>query len=145
VEKAPVILAPVEEFASKPRLRVLLADGDAASRRLEKALLEADGHHVTETATAGEAVRSFLEGSFQLVLVDVETTHFGGAEVIEAIRSAEPPGFRTKLYALTGEANIEAALHNNIDGVFARPLQVESLIQLATATATSEAGSVVRS
>jgi signal transduction histidine kinase/ActR/RegA family two-component response regulator len=141
LEKAPAALAPVEEVAAKPRLRVLLADGDAANLRLEKALLEAEGHRVTEAATAGEAVQGFLEGSFQVVLVDIETSHFGGAGIIEAIRSAEPPGFRSKLYALTGEASIDAALYNDIDGVFARPLQVDSLMQLATVT--SEVGPAV--
>ena len=50
VEKAPAPPALVEKVASKPRLRVLLADGDAANRRLEKLLLEAEGHRVTEAS-----------------------------------------------------------------------------------------------
>jgi len=145
MEKARAPLAPVEKVAAKPRLRILLADGDAANRRLEKVLLEAEGHRVTEAATAVEAIQGFLEGSFHLVLVDVETSHFGGAEIIEAIRSAEPPGFRSKLYALTGEAHIDAALYNDIEGVLARPLQVESLVQLATAATAPEAGCAVQS
>jgi nitrogen-specific signal transduction histidine kinase len=144
VEKAPAPLTPVEKVAVKPRLRVLLADGDAANRRLEKVLFEAEGHRVTEASTAVEAIQGFLEGTFQLVLVDIDTSHFGGAKIIEAIRSAEPPGFRSKVYAITGDTNIDAALYDHIDGVFARPLQAELLIQLATAAAASEAACAVR-
>jgi CheY-like chemotaxis protein len=121
---------------SGKRLRILVADDNAASLRLAQILLQAAGHSVTEAVTGLEAVSLFTAGNFDLVLMDVEMPDLNGMEATKAIRKTEPEKHRVPIYAVTAHAtdnDRNLCLQAGMTGFISKPFSVEALLQLVSA------------
>ncbi len=125
---------------SKPqigkRLRILVADDNAASVRLAQILLNGAGHSVTEAVTGLEAVSLFTAGKFDLVLMDVEMPDLNGMDATRAIRKTEPENQRVPIYAVTAHAtdgDRNLCLQAGMTGFISKPFSVEALLQLVSA------------
>lgn len=90
-ELAAAVPAPIPAGAapageSPPRLRVLVADGDAAMRGAIRAVLEAEGCQVFETADGEEGLRVALECEPHMMVADRHLPGLDGLALMRALR-----------------------------------------------------------
>lgn len=84
-------------------LRILVVDDDPDIRRLVLAFYEsAEDRVVVEAADGLEAIERLLEGSFDLIVLDLHMPHLGGLEVTSFVRD-DPRHRSTPIVLLTSE------------------------------------------
>jgi CheY-like chemotaxis protein/signal transduction histidine kinase len=110
------------------RARVLVVDDTAVIRKLNRAYLESAGHTVVSAKTGAEAIEAMENGSFDLVLMDLELDGADGREVTRRLRefSAVP------VLAITGHPAREvreSCLAAGIDDVLTKPVYPMALTQ----------------
>lgn len=69
--------------------RILVAEDNAINSKLVSRLLEKQGYQVKIAANGKEALASFKEDSFDLILMDIQMPELGGLEATTAIRLLE--------------------------------------------------------
>jgi signal transduction histidine kinase/ActR/RegA family two-component response regulator len=127
-------------------LSILVAEDNAVSRHLAKTLLESAGHSVVEAADGRQVVPLFAERHFDLVLMDVEMPHMDGFEATRGIRAAERAGSRTPIYALTAlvsPADRDRCRAAGMDGFLAKPIDIDSVLNIVAAIASRPAPEAV--
>ena len=88
-------------------LRVLLAEDNVTNQKLAGRLLEKRGHRVVLAGNGREALKLFEDGTFDLILMDVQMPEMDGLEAVAAIRRVEEmqeSRHRTPVIALTAHA-----------------------------------------
>jgi two-component system sensor histidine kinase/response regulator len=135
VEAAPATQpdsAPARGLA--PSLRVLLAEDNAVNRKVVTSLLEKRGHEVLVTTNGKEALAALEEGTFDLVLMDVQMPEMDGFEATRRIRLSEQgTAFHQRIIALTAYAmsgDRARCLEAGMDGYLTKPLGALALDQV---------------
>jgi signal transduction histidine kinase/ActR/RegA family two-component response regulator len=140
---APLTLPPdASESVSLRKLAILVAEDNAVSRRLARSVLESAGHTVVEAADGQQVVPLFAQGKFDLVLMDIEMPHMDGFEATRSIRASERRGLHTPIYALTAlvsPADRERCRAAGMDGFLSKPIDVDSVLNIAAALASRPA------
>jgi signal transduction histidine kinase/ActR/RegA family two-component response regulator len=119
------------ERAGRSSVSILLVEDNAANMRVTQALLETLGCRVTPARNGLEAVGTYRENTFDLVLMDCQMPEMDGYEATRAIRQIE--GFRgrhTTIIALTAhamEGSREASLESGMDDQITKPLTMAAL------------------
>jgi len=112
-----------------PRARVLVVDDVAANRFLYRAVLEDDGHEITEAADGASALAALQKAPFELVLLDVSMPGMDGIEVLRRIREAPDGG--PAVLILTAAArepsDIERGLAQGADAYLTKPVENREL------------------
>ncbi len=128
----PVVLPPV--FDSGPvdfgGALVLVVEDTPVNQKITTRLLERVGCHVRLARDGREAVETFLQGAFDLVLMDCQMPGMDGFEATKAIRLHEAGRGRAPIVALTANAQSsdrERCLAAGMDDFLAKPLQAASL------------------
>jgi signal transduction histidine kinase/CheY-like chemotaxis protein len=112
-------------------ISVLLVEDNAANMRVTQALLESLGCRTTPARNGLEAVGTYRENIFDLVLMDCQMPEMDGYEATRAIRQIE--GFqkrRTPIIALTAhamEGSRQASLNSGMDDQITKPLTMAVL------------------
>jgi two-component system sensor histidine kinase/response regulator len=131
---------------------ILVVDDNAANLRVTQALLETLGCQVTLASNGLEAVATFRDRAFDLVLMDCQMPEMDGYEAARLIRQIEAFGQRrTPIVALTAHAmpgSREASLDAGMDDQLTKPLTVSALTDKllfwlgrpSTSPQTTEAG-----
>lgn len=88
---------------SKPK--ILLVDSDLKSRGATKKLLEKQGYWVNGVAAGGQALRSLIKDSFDLVISEVRLPDISGMELMRRIQSI---GTETEVMFLTAHGDWES-------------------------------------
>jgi signal transduction histidine kinase/FixJ family two-component response regulator len=121
--------SPSANRASAPR-RILAIDDRAENIEPLKMLLEAEGHRVDLAFSGGEAVERVRRGDvYDVVLCDVGMPEMNGWQVAQRLREMTPG---VAIYLLTGWAQEIAPDEPRgalIDGVIAKPVQPERLVE----------------
>ncbi len=110
--------------------RILLVDDLAMNLEIGEAMLRARGHEVRTAMSGLEAIDLVMEETFDVILLDINLPDLDGYEVARAMRSSEPPGRRTPIFALTANAlpeQIAQALASGMDGHIAKPIDERRL------------------
>jgi signal transduction histidine kinase len=115
-------------------LRILAAEDNPANQLILKALLEVTDSDVTIVADGAQAVDAFRASPFDIVLMDIQMPVMGGVEATRAIRGlqselGQPP---TPILAVTANImthQVGEYLEAGMDGVVAKPLQIEILLR----------------
>jgi CheY-like chemotaxis protein len=127
-------------------LRVLAAEDNPTNQVLLAAMLSPLGVELCLAADGGEALQTFRDGAFDLVLMDIQMPVMNGVEATYAIRNLEraegrPP---TAILALTAHASpyqVEAYFAAGMNGFVAKPIDMRTLFK-AIETALTQAQAV---
>jgi CheY-like chemotaxis protein len=115
----------------RPCRRILLAEDNAANRKLALILLKKIGYE-TQVATNGrEAVRAVVEGSFSAVLMDCQMPEMDGFEATQEIRLWEiDKGLHVPIIAMTANAlqdDKQRCLQVGMDDYISKPIHPQKL------------------
>jgi PAS domain S-box-containing protein len=107
-------------------LRILLAEDNAVNQKLAALLLRREGHDVTVVGDGDAAVRAVVQGSFDVVLMDLQMPEMDGFEATAAIRAAErDTGRHLRIVALTAHAmkdDRDKCLKAGMDDYLTKPI-----------------------
>jgi CheY-like chemotaxis protein len=116
---------------SKSRYRILLAEDNSVNQVLALRLLEKRGHTVKVAGNGREAVSALQNGSFDLVLMDVQMPEMDGFEATAAIRRQEKiSGNHLFVVAVTAHAMVgdkERCLEAGMDDYITKPIRPTEL------------------
>jgi CheY-like chemotaxis protein len=108
-------------------LRILLAEDSYSNQRLAVGVLSKWGHEVTVVNNGCEAVATLENGSFDLVLMDVQMPEMDGYQATAVIREREArAGGHIPIIAMTAHAmkgDREECLAAGMDGYVAKPIR----------------------
>ena len=129
-------------------LRILVAEDNLTNQIVLRALLEAVGLAAEIVSDGGQALNAWQESHWDLILMDVQMPVMDGPAATTAIRAIEAAEgrLRTPILAVTANAmahQIEEYVAAGMDGVVAKPIQIEALMQALSKIAT-DAGKPTR-
>ena len=108
------------------RRRVLVADDNEINLMVASGLLAAEGADVVTVSDGDEAVRAVAEGTFDLVLLDLQMPRLPGLAAAAAIRALPAGAGAGRILALTGETleeSADACREAGMDGVLVKPIR----------------------
>ncbi len=119
--------------AALPVLKILAADDVPQNIELLSLTLSALGHHVTTVNDGEQAVAAFVDGQFDVLLMDVQMPRLDGLEATRRIRQHEQTNglAATPIIALTAsvlEQDRRAAREAGMDGFASKPLEMDRLL-----------------
>jgi PAS domain S-box-containing protein len=116
------------------KLRILVAEDNVVNQKLAILMLKREGHEVVLVGDGREAVTAAREGSFDLVLMDVQMPAMDGFEATAAIRHAEADtGRHIHIVAMTAHAmngDHENCLAAGMDDYLSKPFDMRSLREM---------------
>ncbi|MEA2001450.1 MAG: PAS domain S-box protein [Actinomycetota bacterium] len=117
----------------RKQLRVLLAEDSPINQKLAVRLLARRGHEVTVVDDGRKAVSAFKDGSFDVVLMDIqmpELDGFGATAEIRSLEAASGAAARVPIIALTAHAmagDEVRCLEGGMDAYISKPFRPEEL------------------
>jgi CheY-like chemotaxis protein len=112
-------------------LRVLVAEDNVVNQRVARGVLVRRGHEVTVVGDGRAAVEAIAEGTFDVVLMDVQMPEMDGFEATAQIRAREKTtGGHLRIIAMTANAMMgdrERCLRAGMDGYASKPLDARLL------------------
>jgi PAS domain S-box-containing protein len=113
-------------------LHVLVAEDNAVNRLVVSAILQKHGHTLVTVENGLEAVAAVQEGSFDVVLMDVQMPEMDGLEATAAIRESERgTGRHLPIVALTAHAmkgDREVCIAAGMDAYLGKPVRPAELL-----------------
>jgi PAS domain S-box-containing protein len=116
-----------------PVLNILVAEDNPVNQLVTSRVLEKRGHRVTVVSDGGAALRTWEQGNFDLVLMDVQMPVMDGLESTRAIRSKEISGRHTPIVALTAHAltgDEQMFREAGMDAYVSKPVCAERLLEV---------------
>ena len=127
-------LTPLYRPDPESPLEILLAEDNAVNQMLAVRLLEKRGHRVTVANNGHEAVALVKQGSFDLVLMDVQMPGCDGFEATATIRQWESASRRhVPIIAMTAHAmkgDEDRCLAAGMDAYLSKPINPSRLFDL---------------
>lgn len=113
------------------RISLLVADENAANRRLIAKVFESAGHQVVQVGNGKQALDTFCTDIFDVVFLSPMLPDLGAGELIHELRGAEAEASRTRIYCFR-PTGVDTALPSSdpIDGYVTKPADVEELLTL---------------
>jgi CheY-like chemotaxis protein len=112
-------------------LRILLAEDSPVNQAVAVRMLERRGHHVTIANNGVEALATYQQATFDIVLMDVQMPAMDGYETTAAIRLLEASqGGRVPIIAMTAHAmagDRDRCLAAGMDGYVSKPVRADAL------------------
>ena len=127
-----------EETPTGPnrKLDILLVEDNIINQKLAMALLQQNGHTVSLACDGAQAVKFFQQGSFDLVLMDIQMPVMDGFEATKRIRNHESKQSsiaETPIIALTAyasSADRERCLAAGMNEYISKPIRANALHRL---------------
>lgn len=124
--------------------KVLLAEDETINRVLTETLLSQAGVEVTSVEDGEQAIREAAEGTYQIILMDVQMPVVDGLEATRKIRLLEKQSgrCRTTIIALTAlamQGDREKCLQAGMDDYLPKPIDKRQLFDMLTKYLTSSA------
>ncbi|MFK8035508.1 MAG: response regulator [Hyphomicrobiales bacterium] len=111
-------------------LSILLVDDNAINRKVGSKILKRLGYEPDIAKSGGEAVSSCVEGSYDLVLMDIEMPDMDGMTATGKIRELMDDENTPYIVALTANAMAsekERYLASGMDGYLSKPIDLDAL------------------
>ena len=112
--------APTED-AHIDRVRILVADDNAANRELVRAILEGFGAELTVAADGREACEQASASPFDVILMDLRMPNLDGRGALRQIRASAGPNQHTPVLAFTADV-LETDVAD-FDGAVGKPIE----------------------
>ena len=129
----------------RKHLNILLAEDNRVNQVLAVRLLQKRGHTVVLVETGKAVLEASRDGSFDLILMDVQMPEMDGLEATARIRESEKAtGKHTPIVAMTAHAMVgdrERCLAAGMDGYISKPLSVKELFETIEGVLRLPAGS----
>ncbi|MBX3506201.1 MAG: response regulator [Parvibaculum sp.] len=142
-ETMPPAALPAQKTPGSPvsRLRVLLAEDQPVNQKLMAAVMSRLGHDMTVAENGVEAIRQLREGSFDIVLMDVQMPLLDGIQATKAIRASGETWSNIPIVALTahameGHSDLYAAAGMN--GFVSKPFRIDNLVEAIARAMSAE-------
>jgi two-component system, sensor histidine kinase and response regulator len=121
-------MASVEgaELATSIPRRILVVDDDLVNQKVATAMLARLGYNADVVNNGADAVRCILEGTYDLVLMDLNMPVLDGIEATRAVRAATTDG----PFIVATTTRVEATTQcyeAGMDDFLAKPLTLEAL------------------
>ncbi len=113
-------------------LRILVAEDNEVNQFLIQVMLGRLGHCVTLVENGQQAVDAVLNGTFDLVLMDIQMPDMGGVEATKAIRSLPGSVAAIPIIGVTADAIAEHTRRYRAAGMndcVSKPIQREKLLE----------------
>jgi signal transduction histidine kinase/CheY-like chemotaxis protein len=124
---------PLGRSSTELSHRILVAEDNAVNQKLAAAMLKRMGHEVVLASNGAEAVQKWREGTFDIILMDVQMPELDGLEATRRIRAEEQSGGRhIRIVALTAHAmggDRDLCLTAGMDDYISKPISSDSLRQ----------------
>jgi two-component system KDP operon response regulator KdpE len=111
-----------------PRLSVLVVDDEPPLRKVLLTTLSARGFEVEESGSAERAIELMRQGTFELVLLDINMPGMSGIEACRRIRSLSPQAAIVMVTVRDGESDIVQALEAGADDYITKPFRFGELV-----------------
>jgi two-component system, sensor histidine kinase and response regulator len=116
-----------------PALRVLLVEDGVVNQRVARGFLERAGHTVTVAGNGREGINALSQGTFDVVLMDLQMPVMDGLEATAVIRAREvESGERIPIIAMTAAAmkgDRERCLLGGMDAYVSKPIDPNELFR----------------
>ncbi len=133
-EATPTALVRHSLREKRNLLRILLAEDNAVNQLLAVRLLEKHGHEVTVAPDGRKALEALNNGSFDLILMDVQMPEMNGWEATQAIREKErSSGGHIPIVAMTAHAmkgDDEKCFASGMDDYLTKPIHTAELLAM---------------
>jgi CheY-like chemotaxis protein len=128
---------PAPTPAPPAALRVLLAEDNPVNLLVATRLLQKLGHTVTPALNGAEAVKTFKQAKWDLILMDCQMPDIDGYAATREIRNLERTSAdrRTRIVALTAQALAEdrnKCLEAGMDDYLTKPIDITQLERILT-------------
>ena len=115
------------------RRSILIAEDNRINQKVIRKILERVGHDVTIVDNGEAALDALEQGTFDLVLMDVNMPVMNGIEATKLYRFTELGRGHTPIVALTADATVEAAercREAGMDGCLTKPIEPAKLVEM---------------
>jgi two-component system chemotaxis response regulator CheY len=110
--------------------KILIVDDSSMSRRIVRALLEAEGHEVAEAADGMDALERYALEKPDLVLLDLLMQGMYGVEVLQKLRTIDSEARVIVVTADIQASTRELAEQAGSRGFATKPINKEELLRL---------------
>ncbi|MEM7373637.1 MAG: PAS domain S-box protein [Bacteroidota bacterium] len=120
-----------EHFISLQNLRILLVEDNEMNRVVARNTLDHFGSVVTEASNGQLAIEALEEGTFDIILMDLQMPVMGGVEATKIIR--KQMGIDTPIIALTANAfkkEIDLCLSTGMNAYVTKPFEEQLLLEV---------------
>ncbi len=132
-----------EEARAVAALRILVAEDSPVNQKVALRLLERRGHEAAIVGNGREAVEALDDGTFDLILMDVQMPEMDGLEATQAIRAREKEsGSHIPIVAMTAGAldeDRDRCLEAGMDAFLPKPVRSEDLYRVVEEVAAAAA------
>ncbi|MEQ8268895.1 MAG: ATP-binding protein [Parvibaculum sp.] len=141
-EQAEAAKSVAPHDAEERKLKVLLAEDQPVNQKLMSAVMERLGHELTIAENGIEVIRKLREGSFDLILMDIQMPLMDGIQATKVIRAADEPWRDIPIVALTAhamEGHREIYAAAGMNGFVSKPFKIDILVaEMVKAVAQAE-------
>ncbi|HLV86750.1 MAG TPA: response regulator transcription factor [Candidatus Sulfotelmatobacter sp.] len=110
------------------KINTLLVDDEASFRRALKTSLSALGYGTEESRNGEEALELLNQGSFDLILLDINMPGIGGVETCREIRARDLDIGVVMVSVRDGENDLVQALEAGADDYITKPIRFRELL-----------------
>ena len=110
--------------------KILVVDDSSVMRSTIKRVLNDNGYHVTTAADGSEALKEITNGSFNLIISDINMPKMNGLELVKKVRDNAKTKF-VPIIMLTTESSMEkinTARSLGANAYFVKPFSESALV-----------------
>ena len=114
--------------ATKPRLRVLVADDNEMFAAAFRGLLGGLGHSVEVVNNGRDAIEAASRQDFDYVFLDVQMPEMGGFEAASSLRQQRLIASTARIIGFSADRGHEPARVSSMDGFLVKPVRIGDLV-----------------
>ncbi len=126
--------AKVEALDTLPKMKILLTEDNKVNQKVASLMLQKRGHDVVIANNGKEAVNFFRDGTFDLILMDIQMPIMDGISAAKEIRRHEKnKSNKIPIIALTANAmkgDKERFLASGMDEYLSKPIKINDVMNV---------------